>query len=432
MTSAGRSIFAGLEDRVHVGPVEECLHFARRAGFDLLSSIDTEEVLPGFAAHAGRPRLVVECHSAYLANIEYLRGLAACRPAAVFTPSEAQRRLVRERVGEGVEVRVVPNPLPPGVRGRAAAVPGAAAAARGGLDRPAGRSQELAGLPGDRRAAGAAAEPSSKPGSSASRSRPDGAGQLWSGARGRRARPAALVRRPRPTGASRAILDAVRDSGGVVVSTSRGESFGLTIAEAMARRCAVAGAGQAPFTEFVEDGETGSLFTPGSAGIGRGPHRGAARRRGSAAPARGEGARGGAGTLRPRSRRWRRWRRSCGVWTNLLRSSLRPALGALRPRKAAFSPARGASAYGTALSAPRRGECADPRAGPGQGRGERALRWGQCTDGRAHCDHGRADTSLAWAHSGESNSRMTVPRRIYQGASSTSMIRGNWFGNSAE
>src|SRR6185312_11639088 len=58
----GRSIFQGREDRLHVGPVEECLRFARREGFDLLSSIDSEEVLPGFAGGAEpplRPRLIM-------------------------------------------------------------------------------------------------------------------------------------------------------------------------------------------------------------------------------------------------------------------------------------------------------------------------------------------------------------------------------------
>jgi glycosyltransferase involved in cell wall biosynthesis len=57
----------------------------------------------------------------------------------------------------------------------------------------------------------------------------------------------------------------VRESGGAVVSTSRGESFGLTIAEAMARRCAVAAPDHSAFPEFVEPGKTGALFTPGSA-----------------------------------------------------------------------------------------------------------------------------------------------------------------------
>jgi glycosyltransferase involved in cell wall biosynthesis len=54
-------------------------------------------------------------------------------------------------------------------------------------------------------------------------------------------------------------LDAVRDSGGVVVSTSRGESFGMTVAEAMARACAVVTPARAPFTEFVTDKDTGLL-----------------------------------------------------------------------------------------------------------------------------------------------------------------------------
>ena len=50
-----------------------------------------------------------------------------------------------------------------------------------------------------------------------------------------------------------------------MISTSKGESFGLTIAEAMARRCAVAAPDQAPFPELVEPGRTGTLFTPGAA-----------------------------------------------------------------------------------------------------------------------------------------------------------------------
>jgi glycosyltransferase involved in cell wall biosynthesis len=62
-----------------------------------------------------------------------------------------------------------------------------------------------------------------------------------------------------------AFLDAVRDSGGVAVSTSKGESFGMTVAEAMARRCAVVAPDRTPFTEFVEDGVNGRLYRPGAA-----------------------------------------------------------------------------------------------------------------------------------------------------------------------
>jgi glycosyltransferase involved in cell wall biosynthesis len=54
----------------------------------------------------------------------------------------------------------------------------------------------------------------------------------------------------------------VRDSGGLVVSTSQRESFALTVAEAMARGCATLAPRQAPFTELAGGEET--LYRSGS------------------------------------------------------------------------------------------------------------------------------------------------------------------------
>ena len=222
-------------------------------------------MLPPFADKAPEsPRLIMECHSAYLANIEYLRGLAAYRPAAVLTPSQGQRRLVLERVGKGIEVRVVPNPLrrefvaePPPFP---APPPHPVLAWIGRLDDHKNWQGfvEIAGLLG-RRGVDPEAWIIGKPVEA------DGAARLLEKARGEQA-----LRRLRwfgalPYGRVPVFLDAVRDSGGVVVSTSRGESFGLTIAEAMARRCAVAAPDHSAFPEFVEPGRTGSLFRPGSA-----------------------------------------------------------------------------------------------------------------------------------------------------------------------
>jgi glycosyltransferase involved in cell wall biosynthesis len=260
----GRSIFRGREDRLHVGPVEDCLRFARAERFDLLSSIDSEEVLPGFAGASGGPRLIMECHSTYLANIEYLRGLAAYRPAAVFSPSEGHSRLVKERVGEGIPVRVVPNPLrrefveePPPFP---APPPRPVVAWIGRLDEHKNWRGlvEISGLLGRRGVEhevwiiGKAPDP-------------EVPAQLLAAAREAR-----VLRRLRwlgalPYGRIPVFLDAVRESGGVVISTSRAESFGLTIAEGLARRCAVAAPDQSPFPELVQPGKTGALFTPGDA-----------------------------------------------------------------------------------------------------------------------------------------------------------------------
>ena len=260
----GRSMFRGLEERIRVGPVEACLRHARQEGFDLLSSIDSEEVLSGFATPSGRPKLVMECHSTYVASIEYLRGLAAFRPAAVFVPSEAQRRLVRETLGESVEVRVVPNPLRQEFVEEPAPFPAPpprpVLAWIGRLDEQKNWQGFLAvvGLLG-RRGVDCEAWIIGKPIDAG------GPARLLE-----RARAEEVLDRLRwfgalPYGRIPLFLDAVRDSGGVSVSTSRGESFGLTVAEAMARRCPAVAPNQGPFSELIADGVSGALFKPGSA-----------------------------------------------------------------------------------------------------------------------------------------------------------------------
>jgi glycosyltransferase involved in cell wall biosynthesis len=262
----GRPVFHGVGDRVHVGDPESCLRFLERGGFDLAASIDTEEILPVFEGRS-RPRLVLECHTPYTENLEYLRRLGSCRPAAFFVPSHHQREVVLERVGEGASVQVIPNPLrqefvedprpfqSPPVRPVVAWI---------------GRMDSLKNWKGFVRLAGTL-ERNGLP------------AQFWMaggfvGNGGsedllRNAREEGILGRLRwfrnlPHVRVPAFLDAVRDSGGVVVSTSRGESFGMTVAEAMARACAVAVPGRPPFTEFVEEGRTGSFLPPGPAEMG--------------------------------------------------------------------------------------------------------------------------------------------------------------------
>lgn len=262
----GRSIFTGVEDRVHVGDVAACLASLRETRFDLLSSIDTEGIFAGYEEAASRPLppLVVECHSAYLENIEYLRRVQRLRPLALFTPSEHQRRVVRERVGEGLDVRVVPNP----VRQAFVEEPAPFAAPPG---RPVlawlGRLDEhknwkgfleiagelaVRGVEAETWIAGRPVEPAQ-------------AGELLE-----RARAAGVLHRLRwfrglPHDRIPVLFDAVRDSGGVAVTTSRGESFGMTVAEAMARRCPVLVPASGPFDEFVQDGVSGGFYRPGAA-----------------------------------------------------------------------------------------------------------------------------------------------------------------------
>jgi glycosyltransferase involved in cell wall biosynthesis len=254
----GGPVFRGLRDRVHVGGPEACLRFLDGGGFDLVSSIDTEEILRAAAGRTG-PRLILECHTPYQENLEYLRRLGPCRPAVTFVPSFHQREVVLERMGEGAEVRVVPNPLHRDFveepRPFQAPPPRPVVAWIGRMD-------DLKNWQGFVRLAGIL-----------ERSGPPAEFWMAGGFVGqvgvddllRSAREEGILSRLRwfrnlPHARVPAFFDAVRDSGGVVVSTSRGESFGMTVAEAMARGCPVLAPRRPPFTEFVEDGATGELY----------------------------------------------------------------------------------------------------------------------------------------------------------------------------
>ncbi|HEX3554163.1 MAG TPA: glycosyltransferase family 4 protein [Thermoanaerobaculia bacterium] len=259
----GRSIFSGLEDRVRVGDAAACLVFAR--DFDLVSTIDTAEVLAGYEAPALPllPPLIVECHSAYLDNIEYLRRLPRLRPAAVFTPSPHHARLVAERVGEGVDVRVVPNPVRRELAAEPAPFP---APPRRPVLAWVGRLDEHKNWKGFVEIAGTLAQRGvvAEAWIAGRPVEPERSAELLA-----RAREAGILHRLRwfrglPHERIPAFFDAVRDSGGVAVTTSRGESFGMTVVEAMARRCAVLVPDSGPFTDFVADGVSGGLYRPGS------------------------------------------------------------------------------------------------------------------------------------------------------------------------
>jgi glycosyltransferase involved in cell wall biosynthesis len=243
----GRSLFGGVAERVSVGSAEACVRSAAAGAVDLLVSIDTEEVLPPL--RFARLPWVLECHSGYVENLAYLDRVAAARPRAVLVPSAEQRRLIAPRLPPGVPLRVVPNALAAefvAPLGRCPAPPA----------RPVllwiGRLDALKNWPAFL--------------SLGARLGATGPLDLWLvGHPAGEAGPRELLERARAEGVlgnlrwisglpharMPALFDAVRESGGIVVSTSRRESFGLAIVEAMARGCAVLVPDQAPFRDLM-------------------------------------------------------------------------------------------------------------------------------------------------------------------------------------
>lgn len=238
--------------------------FAVRSRFDIVATFDTPEILEDGLLPSAQP-VVVECHSPYLENLGYLRDLRHPPVLEIWVPSGFQREVARARCRADLPIAVLPNPLRRAFLEEPLPFPaplahpivawvgrmddlknwrGFLALGKELVDLGFEGELWLAGKPVEREVAG-------------EMQRVSGESGLLPRLRWFREVPHERL----PTW-----LDAVRDSGGVVVSTSRGESFGMTVAEAMARRCAVAVPAMGPFPEFVETESTGLLFDPSDAG----------------------------------------------------------------------------------------------------------------------------------------------------------------------
>lgn len=258
----GRGIFRGCEERISLGMPADLASFLAHTPHDLVATFDTPEILAAGLLPAGQ-RVVVECHSPYLENLDYLRDLRRPPVVEIWVPSAFQRAVAAARVATSIPIAVLPNPLrqifldPPAPFPAPLAIPVVAWVGR--MDElknwrgflALGQELLAQGFAGELWLAGKPVEAGV-------------AAEIRRLARERQVLPRLRWFREFPHERLPRWLDAVRDSGGVVVSTSRGESFGMTVAEAMARGCAVAVPAMGPFPEFVEDERTGLLFAPES------------------------------------------------------------------------------------------------------------------------------------------------------------------------
>ncbi|MCU0292654.1 MAG: glycosyltransferase family 4 protein [Thermoanaerobaculaceae bacterium] len=259
----GRELFAGLGDRVRIGSVDELSAYCAATRPDFISTLDTEEVFPLYRAGQVDAGLIVEVHTSYSESQTYLRALEGLPIRGFLAPSEFQCEVVRRISGTSLPVFVAPNPVrdvflsepvdfdpPPQVP---------LVAWIGRLD-DLKNWQEFIAIAGQVRQSiqdvsfwlvGRFVDRT-------------GDEKLRALARHAGALPGLRWFRGVSHGAVARVLDAVRTSGGVYVSTSTGESFGMTVAEAMARGCPVVVPASGPFLEYVEDGKNGWFYPLGS------------------------------------------------------------------------------------------------------------------------------------------------------------------------
>jgi glycosyltransferase involved in cell wall biosynthesis len=260
----GRGMFHETQSRIHIGGIHELQRHLETASPDVVAALDTEEALPALKDDVAGRAVVVEIHTPYRENRVYLRWIDRVRVSAFFTPTEYQASLVARATRQSSPLFVIPNPLQSDFLPDLVPV----------RDRPprrvvgwVGRLDELKNWRLCLRVAGILGML-------------EGDIELWlvgtSHEDGGTTRLMQEAERRRVLGRMRwfsglphqtmpRFFDMVRESGGIVLSTSNEESFGLSVAEAMARGCAVVVPQLSAFREFVEDGRHGKTYRPGSA-----------------------------------------------------------------------------------------------------------------------------------------------------------------------
>jgi glycosyltransferase involved in cell wall biosynthesis len=259
----GRSLFKGFEKQIGIGGIHAFADHIDHNQYDLLDSLDTEEIFPLLQRRHPAPKLVVEFHTPYRENQAYLRSLGSLNVDAFFVPSAFQAEVARSNIKRDAVIKVIPNPLNPlFTKEPSQFLPIPPRPVMGWI----GRMDDLKNWPeffhiaGNLRRRGQDIEywiigaPAGIP----------VADRLLLLARKERILDRLQWFRGVPHKHMPAFLDAIRDSGGVVITTSRGDSFGMTIAEAMARCCAVVVPSEGPFREFVSAGEDGFYYHPGN------------------------------------------------------------------------------------------------------------------------------------------------------------------------
>jgi len=254
----GRKIFEGWESSVFVGSERKLAAFLKMERFDLYLTLDTPEVFKLSGNARFDIHWIVEFHTPYPEAQEYMQYLSSDTVQAVITPSQYQAAQARALLWEPIPVFVCPNPIRDVFLSEPVIVPGNKEPIVSWI----GRLDELKNWRGFIDLAGKLLE-----------TREDIS--FWIiGDYPSRTVEKELEGLSKITGVYEKLcwfrgvdhmhiprfMDCIRSSGGIVLSTSLGESFGMTIAEAMARKCAVVVPDKSPFCEFVEQCETGLFY----------------------------------------------------------------------------------------------------------------------------------------------------------------------------
>ena len=257
--SGGRDIFAGLEDRIFIG--HEAMSLSHLSEFDVISSIDTEEIIPLLRGLPPSTKVIFEVHSPYFENLEYLksREFRNLNIPRILVPSQYQKQVVtRFGISEEI-VSVVPNPLGRQFFSTSQEVP----QAKKPIILWVGRLDHLKNWKGFLdmvKAMKAETITFESVMIGNTNDRLQISHEVYREIKKRSISEMIRWFSSLPYKNMTRMYDLVRESGGFVLSTSRNESFGMTLAEGMARGCVVFAPNEGPFPEYLSSGLNGYLY----------------------------------------------------------------------------------------------------------------------------------------------------------------------------
>jgi glycosyltransferase involved in cell wall biosynthesis/SAM-dependent methyltransferase len=258
----GRSLFSELQEKTFIcEKADEQIAVLRDFAPDFVIAFDTPRIVSVFKEAEPSIKIIYEFHTIYPRNFRPLRDkqlLANCE--AIFVPSEHQKRVVQGIYSGRLPIMVVPNPIReiffqhPDRLG-------------GSVDRPivawVGRIDERKNW----RACLSIAARINRENPrvdfwmvGGARTVPEMQQRLWAAISRR-----GLVERIRwfpavPHHDMPGFFKYVAESGGCLLSTSRTESFGVAVLEAMACGCPVIVPAVGALVDLVQDGETGLIY----------------------------------------------------------------------------------------------------------------------------------------------------------------------------
>lgn len=106
----GTELFDDIHCRIHfIQDKDKIIEFIETNKYDLLVSIDTPHILEILKEAQFNGKVILECHTTYEASLTYLGELELENLSCIVVPSEFQKRIVKRMLKHNTDIVVVPN-----------------------------------------------------------------------------------------------------------------------------------------------------------------------------------------------------------------------------------------------------------------------------------------------------------------------------------